>query len=103
LTLAKIALLSMQYHQCVQAQPSRWASCCPGVNVDLDTRLTRKEAADRIGLSPATIGMWKARGKLATDEHGRYRLGDVLAVELETRYSPNNRVPRAGLRHVVAA
>jgi hypothetical protein len=81
----------------------RRASCSSGVNVDLDTRLTRKEAADRIGLRPATIGMWKVRGKLSTDERGLYRLGDVIAVELETRYSPNNRVPRVGRRHVVAA
>jgi hypothetical protein len=73
------------------------------VNVNPDARLTRAQAARAIGLSPATIGMWKVRGKLATDEHGRYRLGDVLAVELETRYSPNNRVPRAGRRYVVAA
>lgn len=103
MTHSMIALSWAQYHQCVQAQPSRWASCYPGVNVNPDARLTRAQASRATGLNPATIGMWKARGKLATDERGLYRLGDVLAVELETRYSPNNRVPRAGRRHVVAA
>jgi hypothetical protein len=64
--------------------------------VDLDARLSRKQAAEQAGVSPATVGMWKARGKLTTDEHGRYRLGDVLKVELETRYHPNNRRRRPG-------
>lgn len=61
------------------------------VSVNLDARLTRKEAAERIGVTPAAVGMWKVRGKLTTDESGRYRLGDVLEVERETRHHPNSR------------
>jgi hypothetical protein len=62
-----------------------------GWDVDLDARLTRKQAAQLIGLPGATIGMWKTRGLLDTDEDGLYRWGDVLAVERETRRSPNSR------------
>lgn len=60
-----------------------------------EARLTRAQAARLLGVQPATVGMWKLRGKVDTDEHGRYRLGDLLQVERETRRSPNNRVPRA--------
>jgi len=62
--------------------------------VDLDARLTRKQAAGRAGVSPATLGMWVVRGHLARGGDGLYRLGDVLAAELATRYSPNNRGTR---------
>jgi hypothetical protein len=67
---------------------------------DPDARLTRQQAAAEVGVSPYVISMWRYRGKLQADEGGRYRRGDVLAVELETRYSPNNRVRRAGRRWV---
>lgn len=59
--------------------------------VDLNARLTRKQAARLIGLPGATVGMWKARGLLDTDPDGMYRWGDVLAAERQTRRSPNSR------------
>lgn len=59
--------------------------------MDLDARLTRKQAAQAIGLPGPTIGMWKTRGLLDTDENGLYRWGDVLQAERRTRHSPNSR------------
>lgn len=56
--------------------------------MDLDARLTRKQAAEYVGLPGATVGMWKTRGLLRTDDRGLYRLGDVLDVERRTRRSP---------------
>lgn len=61
---------------------------------DPDARLTRQEAAAEANVSPAVISMWRYRGKLAPDERGRYRRGDVLDVEAQTARSPNNRVRR---------
>lgn len=59
--------------------------------MDMDMRLTRKQAAEKLGIPGATIGMWKTRGLLDTDEHGLYRWGDVLEAERLTRHSPNSR------------
>lgn len=59
--------------------------------MNLDARLTRKQAARVVGLPGATVGMWKTRGWLTTDENGLYRLGDVIDVERQNRHSPNSR------------
>lgn len=58
--------------------------------MDLDTRLTRKQAAYHIGLPGPTVGMWKTRGLLDTDEDGLYRWGDVLEAERQTRRAPQS-------------
>ena len=58
--------------------------------MNLDARLTRAQAATYLAITPATITMWKQRQKITTDEHGRYRLGDLLEVERDTRRSPNS-------------
>lgn len=59
--------------------------------MDLDARLTRKQAAELLNLPGATVGMWRTRGLLDTDADGLYRWGDVLAAERRTRRSPNSR------------
>ena len=64
------------------------------MRTDPDARLTRKEAAAEANVSPTVISMWRYRGKLHPDKRGRYRRGDVLAIEAQTARSPNNRVPR---------
>lgn len=58
--------------------------------MNLDARLTRAQAAAYLRISPATISMWRYREKITTDNQGRYRLGDLLEVERDTRRSPNS-------------
>jgi hypothetical protein len=44
-----------------------------------------------LGVSPDCIRMWRHRGHLVPGDDGRYRLGDVLAVNGSMRRSPNSR------------
>lgn len=59
--------------------------------MDLDARLTRQQAAQCVGLTPAAIGMWKLRGHIDSGPDGLYRLGDVIEVERQMRRHPNSR------------
>ena len=57
---------------------------------DLDTLISTTEAANRIGVSAATIRSWDARGHLVRsglDERNRplYRMIDVLRCARDTR------------------
>lgn len=74
--------------------------------VNLDAYLTRAEAALALGVSKDTISAWHARGwynqdgehlRLATKPGKghtfRYRYGDLLQAEVDTRNSPNSRRP----------
>jgi DNA-binding XRE family transcriptional regulator len=74
--------------------------------VNLDVYLTRAEAALALGVSKDTISAWHARGwHSATGEHlrlatksgkgntFRYRYGDLLQAETDTRNSPQSRRP----------
>jgi hypothetical protein len=76
------------------------------MNVNLDAYLTRAQAAMALGVSKDTIGQWHARGwhnsagehvRLATKPGNggnlRYRYGDLLQAEQDTRNSPNSRRP----------
>ena len=77
--------------------------------VNLDAYLTRAEAAMALGVSKATVSAWHARGWYTPEgEHLRirtrpgkggnlrYRYGDLLQAEADTRNSPNSRRPRPG-------
>lgn len=63
-------------------------------NRRLDVHVTATEAARRLGVSSQLICMWRRAGKVApVGRQGRsplYRLGDLMAVERETRNSPHN-------------
>lgn len=59
--------------------------------MDLDARVPARFAADRIGVSKQLFNYWRRTGKVTPDDHGRYRLGDVLEVERQTRRHPNSR------------
>ncbi|MEU7905295.1 hypothetical protein [Actinoplanes sp. NPDC049118] len=72
--------------------------------MDLDAFLTRAQAAMVTGVSPDAIGKWRARGWLPPDGARRhlrvrrcgdgtlrYRLGDILEAERDTRMSGHSR------------
>jgi predicted site-specific integrase-resolvase len=59
--------------------------------VNLDARLRPFEAAKLAGVSRQLLNWWRRAGKVAPDGAGRYRLGDVLDVERQTRCSPLSR------------
>lgn len=74
---------------------------------DLDAMVTRSEGAFLLGVAPGVIGMWRARGWIggegqrrhltttrAQDGTLRYRYGDLLDAERDTRSSgtPRRRV-----------
>lgn len=78
-----------------------------------DAYITRAQAALLTGVSADAIGKWQARGwrtpdgeqrhlktKRGTGKHYRYRLGDILEAERDTRHSPNSRRP---VSHLLAA
>lgn len=69
-----------------------------------DAYITRAQAAMVTGVTADAIGKWHARGwtgadgthrRLATKpgrgKHLRYRLGDILDAERDTRTNPNSR------------
>lgn len=71
-----------------------------------DAYVTRSQAAMLTGVSTDSIGKWHARGwrspageqRALTTKPGkgktlRYRLGDILAAERDTRSNPNSRRP----------
>jgi hypothetical protein len=62
-------------------------SRCPEEAVDLDARVPAWFAAQRAGVSKQLLNYWRTKGKVAPDERGLYRLGDVLVVESQTRRS----------------
>lgn len=79
----------------------------PVDDANLDAMVTRSEGAYLLGVAPGTIGMWRARGWVdndgtrqhltvsrAADGTLRYRYGDLLAAEHDTRRSgtPRRRV-----------
>lgn len=67
--------------------------------------LTREQAAQVLGVTPATVSMWALRGwrdqqgqKRTLSVIGRgprnqrlFRLGDLLEAERDTRHNPNSR------------
>lgn len=59
--------------------------------MNLDARLTPQLAALAAKVTKQTFNYWRASGKVAVGDDGLYRLGDVLAVEAQTRRSPNSR------------
>lgn len=72
--------------------------------VNPDAFLTRAQAAMVTGVSPDAIGKWRARGWLSSDSVRRhlrvrrcgdgtlrYRLGDILDAERDTRMSGHSR------------
>lgn len=108
---------------------SRGVSHVPGVislDANPDAMVTRSEGAYLLGVDPAVIGMWRARGwverepdldgkptkgqrryltvKRAPDGTLRYRLGDLVAAELHTRRSktPRRRVHVDPFRRLAA-
>lgn len=71
-----------------------------------DAYLTRGQASMLTGLSPDSIGKWHHRGWIGADGERRfletrpgkgnalkYRLGDILDAERDTRSNPNSRRP----------
>lgn len=65
-------------------------SLCPEVTVglpNLDARLTGAQAAAAAGVSRQLIYSWWTAGDLTRGPDGRYRYGDVLAVERAKRRS----------------
>jgi DNA-binding transcriptional MerR regulator len=62
---------------------------------DPDARLPAHLAARLVGVSRQLINYWRASGLIVPVGHrGRsplYRLGDILAVEADTRRSPQSR------------
>jgi hypothetical protein len=78
--------------------------------VNPDAYVTRAQAAFLTGVSADSIGKWHARGWVTPDgeqrhlttkpgrgRHLRYRLGDILAAEKDTRNNPNSRRPAPSL------
>lgn len=61
------------------------------VTLNLDARLPAYLAARIAGVTKQTFNYWRTSGKLARGDDGLYRLGDVLAVERDTRNNPNSR------------
>lgn len=59
--------------------------------MNLDARLPAYLAARIAGVTKQTFNYWRSCGKIAPGEDGTYRLGDVLAVERDTRNNPNSR------------
>lgn len=72
--------------------------------MNLDAYVTRGQAATITGVSEDSIGKWHHRGWLTPDgerrhlrtkpgrgRHLRYRLGDILDAERDTRGNPNSR------------
>lgn len=73
--------------------------------MNYEAGLTRDQAAQVLGVTPASVSMWALRGW--RDRHGTrrqltvvgrgprgarlYRLGDLLDAERDTRVSPNSR------------
>lgn len=79
-----------------------------------DAYVTREQASMLTGVSRDAIGKWRARGWHAPDGSHRelstkpgkgnslrYRLGDILDAERDTRSNPNSRRPAP--RHLLAA
>jgi hypothetical protein len=62
----------------------------PEVSVNLDARLRPADAAKAAGVSKQLLNWWRSVGKVRPDERGTYRLGDVLAVERDTRRNPQS-------------
>lgn len=60
----------------------------PEVSVNLDARLRPADAARAAGVTKQLLNWWKRAGKVEPGTDGRYRLGDVLTVERQTRRSP---------------
>lgn len=57
---------------------------------NLDARLTGAQAASVAGVSRQLVYWWRTAGKLTPDAAGRYRLGDVLELELAMRDNPRS-------------
>jgi predicted site-specific integrase-resolvase len=55
--------------------------------LNLDARLTPSEAARLAGVSRQLFNWWRREGKVHPGEDGRYRAGDVLEAERDTRRS----------------
>lgn len=62
---------------------------------DVNARLTGSQAAEVVGVSKQLINYWRISGRLKRGDDRRYRYGDVLAVERDTR--------RSGYSHRIAA
>lgn len=58
--------------------------------MNLDARLRPVDAARAVGISKQLLNWWRTAGKLEPDTRGRYRLGDVLRVERQTRQSTHS-------------
>lgn len=57
-----------------------------------EARLSRKEAADFLGVIPQVVGMWKANGKITpvgvnSKGHPVYRLADLIEADRQARLS----------------
>lgn len=64
-----------------------------GGALDQDALLTVTQAASLAQVSKQLVNWWRTSGRLAGVKAGgvwRYRLGDVLAVERDTRRSPQS-------------
>lgn len=57
----------------------------------LDERVTAETAANRLGVSTALIRKWASRYKLVPDRERRYRFGDLVNVEYQTRTAKGRR------------
>jgi hypothetical protein len=75
----------------------RWA-------LNLDARLTASEAARLAGVSRQLFNWWRREGKVQPGHDGRYRAGDVLRAERDTRRSgrSHRRLPPPSAYHKVA-
>lgn len=82
--------------------------------MNLDAYVTRSQASLLTGVSPDSIGKWHARGWQSEDGQQRrlrtkpgrgrtlkYRLGDILDAERDTRSNPNSRRPAPRLLALV--
>lgn len=55
--------------------------------MNLEARLTAQLAALAAGVSKQTFNYWRTSGKVVAGDDGKYRYGDVLAVESQMRRS----------------
>jgi hypothetical protein len=73
----------------------RWWAPVAG-RADLDVLVPAWFACRQLGVTKQTFGHWVRTGKVTPvapgeDGHPRYRYGDVLEAERQTRRSPNSR------------
>ncbi len=69
--------------------------------MNFDARLTPAQAALVLQVSRQLVNYWRTTGKIVPDDTGRYRYGDLLTAERDTRRSTKSsrnpwRGPAAG-------